>query len=212
MHSKIALALLASTTIAFSATAQALGQTTPTPGQTPPPTTRPGSTPSGETPSPGDRQARGTSGKMASPTDSSFVMKAAGGGHTEVEAGKLASGKATNSDVKAFAQRMVKDHGKANTELLSLAKSKSIDIKANDSDAKALTDRLGKLSGAAFDRAYMEEMVKDHQTDVELFERQSRDGDDAELKAWAGKQLPTLREHLKMAQDVHAKLGSTSSK
>jgi putative membrane protein len=211
MHVKLALALLASTTIALGAPASVLGQSTPTPAQPQPQTARPGQPTSGETPRPGD-QARGTSGKTASATDSNFVMKAAAGGHKEVEAGKLASSKATNSDVKAFAQRMVKDHGKANTELMSLAKSKSIDAKAKDTDAKTLTDRLGKLSGAAFDRAYMEEMVKDHQTDVDLFDRQSREGDDAELKAWAGKQLPTLREHLKMAQDLNGKLGSTSSK
>jgi len=212
MHVKTVLALLASTTIAVG-TAQASGQTAPTPGQAQPQTTRPGQTPAGETSRPGEHQTRGTSGKTASATDSSFVMKAAAGGVKEVEAGKLASSKATNSDVKSFAQRMVKDHGKANSELMSLAKSKSIEAKASkDSEAKALTDRLGKLSGAAFDRAYMEEMVKDHQTDVDLFEQQSRDGDDAELKAWAGKQLPTLREHLKMAQDVHGKLGATSSK
>jgi putative membrane protein len=107
---------------------------------------------------------------------------------------------------------MVKDHSKANTELMSLAKSKQIDVKTKTDMSKEAMAVLGKQSGAAFDRAYMDEMVKDHQKTVALFEQQSKNGDDAELKAWAGKQLPNLREHLKMAQDLQTKLGATSSK
>jgi putative membrane protein len=203
MYSRIAVALLASTTVAFGASAQS---TSPTPGTTQPTSPRPGES----QPATGGQQARGTSGQMASATDTAFVMKAAEGGMKEVEAGKLASSKASNSDVKAFAQHMVKDHSKANSELMSLAKSKQIDVKK--SDVQKEIAGLGKQSGAAFDRAYMDEMVKDHQTTVALFEKQAQGGDDSELKAWAGKQLPNLREHLKMAQDLQTKLGSTSSK
>jgi putative membrane protein len=212
MYSRLALALLASSTIAFGASAQGTGQTTPAPGQTTPGQTQPTPRTGQTTPRPADSQAKSPSRATASATDSSFVMKAAEGGAKEVEAGKLASTRAANSDVKAFAQRMVKDHTKANGELTTLANSKQIDVKTKSADSKELTDRLAKQSGAAFDKAYMDEMVKDHQTTVALFERQSRDGDDAELKAWAGKQLPVLREHLKMAQDIQGKLGSTSSR
>jgi putative membrane protein len=208
MYSKLAVAVLASTTITFGAAAQG---TSPTPGTTTEPTSpRPGQTQ--PQPRTGDTQARGTSGQAASATDSTFVMQAAEGGMKEVEAGKLASNKATNSDVKAFAQHMVKDHSKANSELMSLAKSKQMDVKAKNDQSKDAMAVLGKQSGAAFDRAYMDEMVKDHQKTVALFEQQSKNGDDAELKAWAGKQLPNLREHLKMAQDLQTKLGTTSSK
>jgi putative membrane protein len=212
MYSKLAVAVLASTTIAFGASAQS---TTPTPRPTEPSSPRPGQTqpqPGASQPRTGDKQARGTSGQSASATDTTFVMKAAEGGKKEVDAGKLASSKASNSDVKSFAQHMVKDHTKANSELMSLAKSKQLDAKGKEDAAKDAIAMLGKQAGAAFDRAYMDEMVKDHQMTVELFEKQSQGGDDPELKAWAGKQLPNLREHLKMAQDLQTKLGSTSSK
>jgi putative membrane protein len=70
-----------------------------------------------------------------------------------------------------------------------------------------LYDRLSKLRGAEFDRAYIDAMVKDHKEDVAHFEAMSRDGSDPDLKAWASKTLPTLKEHLKLAEDIQKKLG-----
>jgi putative membrane protein len=130
-------------------------------------------------------------------------MDAARGSMAEVELGRLATQKASSPEVKQFGQRMVDDHTKANDELKTLAQSKSITI-PTDLDAKhqATRDRLSKLSGAAFDRAYMQEMVADHRKNVNEFRKQSQSGKDAEVKAWAAKTLPTLEEHLKMAQSA----------
>ena len=143
--------------------------------------------------------------------DHHFVMDAASGGMAEVELGKIAADKASNADVKKFGQRMADDHGKANDELKSLAQSKQITLPTMiDAKHKATIDRLSKLSGAAFDRAYVQEMLKDHQKDVAAFRTESKSGKDPEVKAWAGKTLPTLEEHLKMVQDLNRGAVGTS--
>jgi putative membrane protein len=147
-----------------------------------------------------------TTGALSA-ADKNFVMKAAKGGLAEVELGRLAAEKATNPDVKQFGQRMVDDHSKANDELKSLAEQKGITLPTElDAKDKATRDRLAKLSGEAFDRAYMTDMVKDHKMDVSEFRKESRSARDADVKAFAGKTLPTLEEHLKMAEDDHAKV------
>jgi putative membrane protein len=146
--------------------------------------------------------------------DQAFAKEAAGGGMAEVELGNLAKDKASNADVKKFAERMVTDHSKAGDDLKQVASQKNIslpmELSAKD---KALRDRLSKLSGDAFDKAYMQAMVKDHVTDVNAFKRESSSGKDADLKAWAGKTLPTLEDHLsearKTANEVGAAVGTS---
>jgi putative membrane protein len=146
-------------------------------------------------------------GKIGS-IDHHFVMEALQGGAAEVDLGKLAAEKGSNPDVKAFGQRMVDDHSRANDQLRSLATSKGIKV-SDHMSADAVRDRgrLGALSGAAFDRAYMRMMVKDHETDVAAFKRAAgRDGGDADIKGFAQSTLPTLEDHLKMARDVDGKV------
>lgn len=141
--------------------------------------------------------------------DNHFIMEAAMGGMMEVELGKLATEKGASADVKAFGQRMVADHGKANEELMKLAGQKNVTLPTELSGHhKEMVDRLSKLSGAEFDREYMSEMVKDHTKDVQAFETEAKDGKDADVKAWAAKTVPTLRAHLKMAHDVAGKVGA----
>jgi putative membrane protein len=143
--------------------------------------------------------------------DQHFVMEAAKGGLAEVELGRLAADKASSDDVKKFGQRMVDDHGKANDELKSLAETKNITLPtALDSKDKEKMDRLSKLSGDAFDRAYMQEMVKDHKKDVNEFRTESKSGKDPDIKSWAAKTLPTLEEHLKMAES-HKAVGTSGT-
>ena len=76
-------------------------------------------------------------------------------------------------------------------------------------EEKALDDRLSKLSGAAFDRAYMKAMVDDHVKDVSEFKKEAKSGTDPEVKAWAAKTLPTLEEHLKMAREANGAVGTS---
>ena len=143
--------------------------------------------------------------------DQHFVMETASGGMAEVELGKIAADKASSAEVKKFGQRMVDDHGKANDELKALAQSKQITLPAAiDAKHKATIDRLSKLSGPAFDRAYVQEMLKDHEKDVAAFRAESKSGKDPEVKAWAGKTLPTLEEHLKIVKDLGRETVGTS--
>jgi putative membrane protein len=138
--------------------------------------------------------------------DQSFAEKAAVGGLAEVQLGKLAVGRAASPDVKQFGQRMVDDHGKANRELMALVEQKGISVPtALDPTHQKEADRLAKLQGAAFDRAYIQHMVKDHQEDVRLFRTQAQQGTDPELKRFAADTLPTLEAHLNMAQNLAKK-------
>lgn len=153
---------------------------------------------------------RQTAGAVAA-NDKKFMREAAEGGLAEVELGKLAKEKASSSEVKKFGQRMVDDHSKANEELKQIASSKGVDLpdKLTGKD-KLLKQRLSKLSGPQFDRAYMENMVKDHRQDVAEFNRESASARDPEVKQFASKTLPTLKGHLKEAEEI-APSGKTAS-
>ena len=133
--------------------------------------------------------------------DETFVTRTAAAGMAEVELGKMAVEKAASDEVKKFAQRMVDDHSKANDELKALAQRKNINLPdATDPQLKAMQDRLSKFSGGAFDRAYMQVMISEHRKAVNEFRLASRAANDPDVKSWAAKTLPTLEEHLKMAQ------------
>ena len=107
--------------------------------------------------------------KAGGASDTLFVKNAAKGGLAEVELGQLAADHGASDEVKKFGQRMVTDHGKANDELKSLAQQKNITLPTElDGKHKATHDRLSKLSGAQFDRAYMQDMLQDHRKDVNI--------------------------------------------
>jgi putative membrane protein len=151
-----------------------------------------------------------SSAKMAG--DQKFVREAAIGGMAEVELGKLAQQNASSADVKAFGQRMVDDHSKANDELKTIAQKKNITLPTEmDAKNKALHDRLAKLQGAQFDKAYMQAMLQDHRKDVNDFKHESMSGSDPDVKQFATKTLPTLEDHLKMAQDANRAVGTSGT-
>ena len=132
--------------------------------------------------------------------DREFVNKAAIGNVAEIELGRVATQRAARPSVRSFAERMV-------TELTTLARSKGIDVSSTlDTTHQAMRDRLSGLSGADFDRAYMSEMVRDHTEDVALFEREAQSASDADVKAYAARSLPTLREHLALARQVNSEV------
>jgi putative membrane protein len=154
----------------------------------------------------------GTSSAKLAPTDRQFIKKAAEGGLAEVEFGKLASEKAESSDVKQFGQRMVDDHTKANDQLKQVASEKGVTVpdklSAKDAATKA---RLEKLSGKAFDRAYMRDMVTDHTKDVSEFRMESKNAKDPDVKNFASQTLPTLKDHLKEAKSIAPKTGAKTA-
>ena len=140
--------------------------------------------------------------------DARFVMQASEGGMMEVAKGKLAAQKGAHEGVKQFGQKMVDDHSKVNDELKSIAGGKNITVpdEMPKSPSTATLAKLEKVEGAAFDRAYVEDQIRDHEKTIALFEREAKTGKDAELKAFAEKTLPTLKEHLTMAQDLKTKV------
>jgi putative membrane protein len=140
--------------------------------------------------------------------DAEFAHKAAMGGKKEVESAKFAAGKAASADVKAFANRLVKDHTAANQELMNLMKTKHMTAMNNTDKPDAEAWRSQR--GAAFDRAFLDHAIEHHEKDIALFETESKDGADAELKAWATAKLPTLRAHLKQAQELKSKVQTTT--
>lgn len=133
--------------------------------------------------------------------DTEFMNEAASGGMMEVELGQLAANKAISADVKKFAKMMVDDHTKANNELKSLAAQKGITLPAMlmEKHQKMVNDLTAK-TGKEFDKEYMNMMVDDHKEDIDAFEKAAEKGNDADLKAFAAKTIPTLKQHLEMAE------------
>jgi len=133
--------------------------------------------------------------------DRQFAKEAASGGQAEVKLGQLAQSNGQSEAVKSFGQKMVTDHSKAGEELKRVTEKDNMQaedtLSAKD---QATYDRLAKLHGAEFDRAYARTMVQDHQQDIAEFQKEASQGQDQGLKQFAQNNLPTLREHLKMAQ------------
>jgi putative membrane protein len=146
-------------------------------------------------------------------SDSTFVTKAAQAGSAEVKLGQLAQDKGSNQAVKDFGAQMVKDHTDAGNELKTTASGKGLSVPDSpNAKQQATYDRLSKLSGAQFDRAYASAMVKDHVEAVAEFRKESQSGQDSDIKAFAAKTLPTLEHHLEMAKDMEKKVGAASAK
>ena len=144
-----------------------------------------------------------TSNSKLSGADSDFVKEAAQGGMMEVQLGKLAQEKAADEKVKQFGKRMEQDHSKANDELKKIASGKGIELSTElDKKHKSKIDKLSKVSGADFDRQYMQDMISDHKDDVKKFQRQSDKGKDPDLQKFASQTLPTLKEHLQLAEST----------
>jgi putative membrane protein len=140
-----------------------------------------------------------------------FMKEAASGGLMEVELGKIAAEKGSHQRVKEFGKRMQADHSKANAQLKKIASSKGVELPTEPSgEHKSTMDKLTKLSGAEFDREYMEAMVDDHKEDIEKFQTQADKGKDPEVKKFASESLPILKKHLELAQSTEKQIKSES--
>ena len=140
-------------------------------------------------------------------SDTKFMKEAAMGGMEEVELGQLAAQKASSPEVKNFGQHMVDDHSKANDQLKQLAAQKGVTLPTSMSASqKQDMNRLSKLSGAAFDSAYVSMMVKDHKKDVAEFQKESKSGKDSDVKGWASTTLPTLESHQQMIEGISSSM------
>jgi putative membrane protein len=138
-------------------------------------------------------------------TDDKFVQLATQAGQKEVNLGNIALERAENPQVKKFAQRMVDDHTKANKELLDILNRKNVTAAAPADKQKQhekIVEKIAEMRGAQFDRAYVRHLLQDHRKAVALFTAEAKNGQDPALKEFAEKTLPTLKEHLQMAQEL----------
>ena len=142
-----------------------------------------------------------------SASDYKFAREAAAGGMFEVNLGNVAVGKASNTSVQQFGQHMVQDHGKAGQDLAQIATRKGATLPSElPAKKQREVDRLSKLSGPDFDKAYISCMVKAHKADEKAFKKASEDVQDPDLKAFATSTLTIVQSHLKMAEDLDASL------
>ena len=144
-------------------------------------------------------------------SDQHFITDAAKGNRKEVQLGQMMVSKASDPNVKKFAQMMVDDHTKALNELQQIAQNKNITLPDGmPDDAKDLQDKIKSESGKQLDKDYMDGMVQDHQKDVQEFQDASKSAQDKDVKQWAGKMVPKLQQHLKKAQQVDSKVGGNA--
>ena len=141
-------------------------------------------------------------GQLSS-SDYKFARAFAQGGMFEVNLGNVAAANSKNTAVQQFGQQMVKDHGAAGQKLQAIATQKGATLPTQlTTHQQKEVDRLSKLSGPDFDKAYMSCMVKAHKVDEKAFKKGSEDIQDADLKAFAADTLGIVQSHLKMAEDL----------
>ena len=135
-----------------------------------------------------------------------FMEQAAVGGMMEIEAGKLAAHKSNNSKVKEFARLMIKDHTQVSKELQAIAKDKQVSLPESlPAKEQHHLDKMKELRGSAFDKRYMEMMVKDHDGAVDLF-KAATSSSDSQISAFATKTLKVIEGHNKKAHKLNEEL------
>jgi putative membrane protein len=140
--------------------------------------------------------------------DQEFVAHALAQGILEVKLSERAAKQATDARVREFAQKLVNEHEKCNKKLLTMASEMKLAVVAGlDKDSKETFERVTRLEGDAFNRAYIAQQVKMHERAIDLFEKRASATKDATVKGFINDALPNLRQHLKEAREISAKVG-----
>lgn len=141
--------------------------------------------------------------------DEGFMKKAAEGNQFEIQLAPIAQENAGSDQVKQMAQKIADDHRKANEKLEKIAASQNVALPTKavkESEIK----KLSKLKGAAFDREYVKAMVRDHKHDIKEFQKEASKGKNPQVKQFASNALPTLREHLQLAERTRTNLNQAT--
>jgi putative membrane protein len=160
---------------------------------------------------PGARDTGAAVGTAGANADRDWIQDQLEDGQAEIQLAQLASERATNPQVKQFAQMMIKDHTAAGNELKEAASAANVQIQPSaemDNDHKDVHEDLSKLSGRDFDKKYIDTMVDEHQEAVNELEKKT-DADNAQVRAWATKTLPKVRQHLDQAKQIQHSLDQT---
>jgi putative membrane protein len=185
-----------------SATAQMNHGGATSPSQQTTPGSQPGMAPMDQTTNP-DTQM----------TDKAFVRKALQGGMAEVQLGQLALQKSSNDDVKQFAQKMVDDHTKLGDEMKQVAQQLSVKVPDSPSGKdKSTMSKMQALNGDEFDKAYIKDMVKDHQQDEKDFKTEANNTTNPALKQVASQGAQVISEHLQMIEQIAQKNNVVAAK
>jgi putative membrane protein len=145
---------------------------------------------------------------MASAADTDFLKNAAESGLFEVKLGELAQTNGSSQFVKDFGQRMVTDHAAMNQAVQDLAGKQNIVLPSDISpDEKSTYGALAQKTGDDFDKAYAAYMVRNHEADLALFQREADSGTDPDAKTLAAKAIVEIKEHLRLARQNARQLG-----
>ena len=136
-------------------------------------------------------------------SDADFMKQATLGGKLEVDLAQMAKTKSSNDKLKKAAEAIEKDHTDANAELRMLADRADVALPGLTDEQKATKDRFQALSGAEFDRAWIDQMIKDHEAAIDLFTKGTK-ATDVSVRTFAESKLPALKSHLQMVKDLQA--------
>jgi putative membrane protein len=134
-------------------------------------------------------------------SDSDFLQQAALAGKLEVDLAQIAQTKSKNDKVKAIAKKIEADHTDANAQLTLLADRKDSALPGLTDEQKAAKDKFRGMSDAEFDKAWLAQMVTDHEKAIELFTK-GTSATDATIRTFAESKLPALKEHLKQVKEL----------
>ncbi|MBS1805715.1 MAG: DUF4142 domain-containing protein [Acidobacteria bacterium] len=139
----------------------------------------------------------------ASSSDRRFIHLALQGWNAEVKFGQLAAEKGSSDDVKQFGQKIVDDHTRLGGEMKMIAQQENIEVPAEITRKdKALEEKLRSLSGDAFDRAFIQAMVRDHRKDLSEFQKEAGSGNETSLRHAASQGAQVIGEHLQIAEQM----------
>jgi putative membrane protein len=144
--------------------------------------------------------------------DAHFAKGAAQGGMAEIQLGKLAADRGSNSVVKAFGERMVAQHGAVGDQLKAAAQQANIVLPITvSSKDQQIYDRLARLNGSDFDRVYADDMVRDHEQDLNEFQNEANNGKNSSIRTFAAQTVPMIQQHLNQAREMQKAVSQTSS-
>jgi putative membrane protein len=151
--------------------------------------------------------AAGTAGEASLADERAFMEDFTKGNRTEIEVAQLAAERATNPEVREFAKMLVTDHTRAGEELQRLASTNNVTLGPGATEIdQDFYDRLSKLTGAEFDREFIDAMVDKHEDGANKLQDKAENADHAGLKNWASQTVPTVRQHLAKARELQEKV------
>jgi putative membrane protein len=151
--------------------------------------------------------------QTAQPMDRKFIMDAPAANLAEIKMGQLAKQRATNAEVKSFAQMMIDDHTKANNELAQIAQRMGVTPPKDVAPYhRAAMAGMSRLSGMEFDMAYIKGQLGDHALTLDLLEMQENSGKDPELRQFAARARPVVQKHYEIARELEEKMHTMAMK